>query len=72
MLHESDIEKLSGNKLASRSLSVSLKVFFSGASRPLICFSFFLIFYFFVFVVVVRVAISWAAPAAYGGSQARG
>ena len=32
-------------------------------------------FYFFVFfvvVVVVVVAISWAAPAAYGGSQARG
>ena len=32
--------------------------------------------YFFVFclfvVVVVVVAISWAAPAAYGGSQARG
>ena len=26
----------------------------------------------FVFVVVVVVAISWAAPAAYGGSQARG
>ena len=24
------------------------------------------------FVVVVVVAISWAAPAAYGGSQARG
>ena len=38
-------------------------------------------FFFFVFcllsfclfvVVVVVVAISWAAPAAYGGSQARG
>ena len=27
---------------------------------------------FFVFVVVVVVAISWAAPTAYGGSQARG
>ena len=27
---------------------------------------------FFVVVVVVVVAISWAAPAAYGGSQARG
>ena len=26
----------------------------------------------FVVVVVVIVAISWAAPAAYGGSQARG
>ena len=26
----------------------------------------------FVVVVVVVVAISWAAPAAYGGSQARG
>ena len=25
-----------------------------------------------LFVVVVIVAISWAAPAAYGGSQARG
>ena len=32
---------------------------------------FFLSFVFFV-VVVVIVAISWAAPAAYGGSQARG
>ena len=37
-----------------------------------------LILFFFVFclfvvvVVVVVVAISWAAPAAYGGSQARG
>ena len=31
-------------------------------------------FFFFVFFwfVVVVVAISWAAPAAYGGSQARG
>ena len=30
-------------------------------------------FFFFVFfVVVVIVAISWAAPTAYGGSQARG
>jgi len=28
--------------------------------------------FFFVVVVVVVVAISWAAPAAYGGSQARG
>ena len=35
----------------------------------------FIYFYFFCllsFVVVVVVAISWAAPAAYGGSQARG
>ena len=28
--------------------------------------------FFFVVVVVVVAAISWAAPAAYGGSQARG
>ena len=28
--------------------------------------------FFVVVVVVVVVAISWAAPAAYGGSQARG
>ena len=37
--------------------------------------AYFLFFFFFVFlsfVVVVVVAISWAAPAAYGGSQARG
>ena len=34
-------------------------------------FLFFFLFFFFVVVVVV-VAISWAAPAAYGGSQARG
>ena len=36
---------------------------------------FFLLLFFFVFClffVVVVVAISWAAPAAYGGSQARG
>ena len=42
------------------------------------CFIFFIIIIFFlsfvfvVVVVVVIVAISWAAPAAYGGSQARG
>ena len=36
-------------------------------------FFFFLsFFFFFVVVVVVIVAISWAAPAAYGDSQARG
>ena len=29
-------------------------------------------FFFFVVVVVVVVAISWAAPTAYGGSQAKG
>jgi len=35
--------------------------------------SFFFFFFFCLFVViVVVVAISWAAPAAYGGSQARG
>ena len=34
-------------------------------------FGFFCLFVFLSFVVVV-VAISWAAPAAYGGSQARG
>ena len=32
----------------------------------------FCLFFFVVVVVVVIVAISWAAPAAYGGSQARG
>ena len=32
----------------------------------------FFFFVFCLFVVVVVVAISWAAPAAYGGSQARG
>ena len=33
----------------------------------------FILFYLFIFVFfVVVVAISWAAPAAYGGSQARG
>ena len=35
-------------------------------------FFFGLLSFFFFFVVVVVVAISWAAPAAYGGSQARG
>jgi len=33
---------------------------------------FFFFFFFFLSFVVVVVAISWAAPAAYGGSQARG
>ena len=33
---------------------------------------FFFFFVFCLFVVVVVVAISWAAPAAYGGSQVRG
>ena len=33
---------------------------------------FFLVFFCLFVVVVVVVAISWAAPAAYGGSQARG
>ena len=33
---------------------------------------FLFIYFFCLFVVVVVVAISWAAPAAYGGSQARG
>ena len=37
----------------------------------LLLFFFFFFLSFFVVVVVV-VAISWAAPAAYGGSQARG
>ena len=39
----------------------------------LIMFFFLFCFVFFVFLsVVVVVAISWAAPVAYGGSQARG
>ena len=38
----------------------------------LLFFFFFGLFVFFVVVVVVVVAISWAAPVAYGGSQARG
>ena len=42
----------------------------------LVQFIFYLFIYLFIFVfclfVVVVVAISWAAPAAYGGSQARG
>ena len=33
---------------------------------------FFFFFFFFFLSFVVVVAISWAAPAAYGGSQARG
>ena len=35
-------------------------------------FFFFFLNFFGLFVFVVVVAISWAAPAAYGGSQARG
>ena len=42
-----------------------------GQGRTLSC-SILFIYLFFVVVVVVVVAISWAAPAAYGGSQARG
>ena len=34
--------------------------------------AYFLLFFFFFLSFVVVVAISWAAPAAYGGSQARG
>ena len=41
-------------------------------SRGEIFFFFFVFFCLFFVVVVVVVAISWAAPAAYGGSQARG
>ena len=33
---------------------------------------FFIFFLFFIFCLFVVVAISWAAPVAYGGSQARG
>ena len=43
--------------------------------KSLYCFSFFFFLFFFVVVVAVVVAvvaISWAAPAAYGDSQARG
>ena len=36
------------------------------------CVSFVPAFILFYFIFVVVVAISWAAPAAYGGSQARG
>ena len=36
------------------------------------CFLFVCLFVCLCFFVVVVVAISWAAPAAYGGSQARG
>ena len=50
--------------------------FFLGHSLPhanFIRFSFPAFFFFFLsFVVVVVVAISWAAPAAYGSSPARG
>ena len=45
------------------------------ARTHLFFFNFYLFIYFFCllsFVVVVVVAISWAASAAYGGSQARG
>ena len=41
-------------------------------SFPSLFFFFFVFCLFVVVVVVVIVAISWAAPAAYGGSQARG
>ena len=42
------------------------------SSSPSIPPSFFFVFCLLSFVVDVVVAISWAAPAAYGGSQARG
>ena len=38
--------------------------------QSILCFPVY--FFFLSFVVVVVVAISWAAPAAYGGSLARG
>ena len=47
-----------------------------GRGCNFILFYFILFFYFFLSfclsAAVVVVAISWAAPAAYGGSQARG
>ena len=43
------------------------------SSEPKLFFFFFVFYlFFFVVVVVVFLAISWAAPAACGGSQARG
>ena len=50
---------------SSSSIDFAYAVFF-----PLCMIFFFFFFVFLSFVVVV--AISWAAPAAYGGSQARG
>ena len=46
-------------------------MFFRKDPPPLFIYLFFVFFLSFVVVVVV-VAISWAAPTAYGGSQARG
>ena len=43
-----------------------------GGRVSFLFFFFFFLSFVFVVVVVVVVAISWAAPAAYGGSQARG
>ena len=40
--------------------------------KIIVFFFLFFVFCLFVVVVVVIVAISWAAPAAYGDSQARG
>ena len=55
----------------TRNLMVPSRIHFHCATTgtPFQCF-FFVLFCFLAFVVVV--AISWAAPAAYGGSQARG
>ena len=50
----------------------SFKKFFYFLKISAFFFFFFFLSFVFLVVVVVIVAISWAAPAAYGGSQARG
>ena len=59
-------------KCPARDQTCSTAVTQAGAmTKPDSFFFFFLSFFVVVVVVVVVVAISWAAPAAYGGSQAR-
>ena len=45
---------------------------FSRGRYPVLVFFFVFFVFFCLLSFVVVVAISWAAPAAYGGSQARG
>ena len=50
-------------------LELTLRSIFQGLQEPLLNFPFFLSFY---LLLLLFFAISWAAPVAYGGSQARG
>ena len=57
---------------AELGVALLLILIHSGEQLFFVCLFVYLFLSFVFFVVVVVVAISWAAPVAYGGSQARG